>query len=127
MKSKSIPKVNVNSNLDKTFNLEFDSQLSELLVQIFSATLSCFRDPSTVFSTIRLEEVLKSSPFIEANREDRYNILQQMKLLDITLEKLLIIQNDDEDEDDEDQEDENENDENDDDEDEDDDDEEEEE
>ena len=78
-------------DLQTIFNLNFNSQLSQLLVQIFSSTPPSFRDPKKLFNKEKLQFLLQSSPFIEINQGERYHKLQQIKLMERALQDLSTL------------------------------------
>jgi hypothetical protein len=69
-----------------SFELKFSGDLVQWLLQIFSSTLSCF-DP-TRFATDPIRRLLEHSPFIEEKREERYDLCQQICLLNIAISDL---------------------------------------
>ena len=72
--------------------MSFNPQIPQLLVQLFSNTLLCFRDTSTLFSQESLRNLLHSCPFVETTLNERYNILQQIKLVKLAFKKLATFQ-----------------------------------
>jgi hypothetical protein len=84
----TISPVAVAAGSPPSFELKFSGDLVQWLLQIFSSTLSCF-DP-TRFATDPIRRLLEDShsPFIEEKREERYDLGQQICLLNIALSDL---------------------------------------